>query len=60
MTQKDFVAIAAVLKYEKPVDPQGDTYFTWSAIVHNMAAMCMASNPKFDRRKFFIACDYWS
>jgi hypothetical protein len=52
MTRKHFEAIAASLKAAKPLS--NDT--EWVLNCERMANVCQQSNPRFDCRRFLIAC----
>ena len=54
MTQKDFIALAAVLKAHKPNDSK--QYLLWRDIVLGIVRVCETTNPKFHRGKFIAAC----
>jgi hypothetical protein len=57
MTKKDFEAIAAALKREKPgANWDANKHVQWNLDVRAFANVCAASNPRFDRTRFYRAC----
>lgn len=60
MTRKDYVALAAAIAGEFPVDT-GDNLrlrvTDWQGMVRAIANVCAAGNPRFDRERFERACE---
>ena len=55
MSKKDFEAIAAVLAKFRGVDASASIGSTAAAITLDLADVLAASNPRFDRERFFRA-----
>jgi hypothetical protein len=66
MTKKDYVMIASALKCLSPIKydddlPGGgysDAHRTWKDCVTGIADAMAADNGRFDRARFYDACDY--
>lgn len=60
MTKKHFVALAAVLKSQRPHGMDANTLFgslpQWNSDVQAMANFCQSQNAQFDRERFLAAC----
>ena len=57
MTRKDYIALAAALKREKPGtnwDP--NKRVQWNLDVQAVAFVLRGDNPRFDQNRFFAAC----
>ena len=52
MTKKHFVKLAAIIRDNENIADDG----TGLAIAEDIADMCAAENPQFDRRRFLEAC----
>ena len=67
MTRKHFQAIADALKVLRPIVREGDgaghcpletgRAQQWETVVIGLADMCSRENPRFDRGRFYMACD---
>jgi hypothetical protein len=70
MTRKDYVRLAAALREENPMTPEGDVPVTFGGgfaaeLAHGhyratiaIAAALGAENPRFDRDRFLVAAGY--
>jgi hypothetical protein len=54
VTKKDFEALAAALKQQKPSDNRA--YVTWRNCVIAIMDVCSRGNPEFSQGKFISAC----
>ena len=61
MTKKHFKALSAALNGAKPVgnpiETQDVLLSYWEDLVARIANVCREINPRFDREKFYAACD---
>jgi hypothetical protein len=59
MTKKDYIAIAACLKANKPLlKEHQDAHRTWRRICEDTANLLSRDNSHFDHNKFLEACGY--
>jgi hypothetical protein len=67
MTKKDYERIATALRYVKPTSPLGTPKHhkivlesmskQWVWTVEELAATLLQNNPRFNREKFYAACN---
>ena len=65
MSKKHFKKLAEALKFSKPTRSPRDSktarlgaYLAWVGCVNAVADACASDNPRFDRGRFYAACDY--
>jgi hypothetical protein len=58
MTRKDYKAFAQMLSKRLEDTDTTEEIWTWSDICQDIADLFMADNPRFDREKFYTACNF--
>jgi len=57
MTRKDFNSLADELAAVRPTRKTHARFNTWYKSVQAVMIVCAASNPAFDRMRFYAACE---